>query len=57
MLADGHHRFETANNYRRERRDAGIDDPGADAIMTLVVELAPDQLCVRAIHRLLSAGR
>jgi uncharacterized protein (DUF1015 family) len=54
VLADGHHRFETANNYRRERRAAGIDDPGADAIMTLIVELAPDELCVRAIHRLLS---
>ena len=53
VLADGHHRFETANNYRRERRAAGIDDPGADAIMTLIVELAPNQLCVRAIHRLL----
>lgn len=54
VLADGHHRFETANNYRRERREAGTDDPGADAIMTLIVELAPDQLCVRAIHRLLT---
>jgi len=54
VLADGHHRFETANNYRRERREAGIDDRGADAIMTLIVELAPNQLCVRAIHRLLS---
>jgi len=54
VLADGHHRFETANNYRRERREAGIDDPGADAIMTLIVELAPNQLCVRAIHRLLT---
>jgi uncharacterized protein (DUF1015 family) len=54
VLADGHHRFETANNYRRERRAAGIDDPGDDAIMTLIVELAPNQLCVRAIHRLLT---
>src|SRR5262249_2932413 len=54
VLADGHHRFETAGNYRRERRAAGVDDPGADAIMTLVVELAPTQLCVRAIHRLLT---
>jgi uncharacterized protein (DUF1015 family) len=54
VLADGHHRFETAGNYRAERRTAGVDDPGADAIMTLVVELAPEQLCVRAIHRLLS---
>jgi uncharacterized protein (DUF1015 family) len=54
VLADGHHRFETANNYRRERRAAGFDDPGADAIMTLIVELAPNELCVRAIHRLLT---
>jgi uncharacterized protein (DUF1015 family) len=53
VLADGHHRFETANTYRAERRASAIDDPGADAIMTLVVELAPGQLCVRAIHRLL----
>ena len=45
-LRDRHH-------YRAERRAAGVDDPGADAIMALVVELAPEQLCVRAIHRLL----
>src|SRR5207245_1395074 len=54
VLADGHHRFETANNYRRKRCAAGVDDPGADAIMTLIVELAPNQLCVRAIHRVLT---
>jgi uncharacterized protein (DUF1015 family) len=53
VLADGHHRFETGGNYRRERADAGADDAGAAAIMALVVELAPEQLCVRAIHRLL----
>jgi uncharacterized protein (DUF1015 family) len=51
VLADGHHRFETACTYRDER---GHGDEGAAAIMTLVVELAPDQLCVRAIHRLLA---
>ena len=53
VLADGHHRFETGGNYRRERAEAGVADPGADAIMCLVVELAPEELCVRAIHRLL----
>ena len=51
VLADGHHRFETACTYRDER---GPDDTGATAIMALVVELAPEQLCVRAIHRLLN---
>lgn len=49
VLADGHHRFETALAYRAERP---ADDPGAAAIMCLVVELADDQLVVHAIHRL-----
>ena len=48
VLADGHHRFETACAYRDEHPD----DAGATAIMTFVVELADDQLCVRPIHRL-----
>jgi len=53
VIADGHHRYETALAYQQERREAGIDDPGADRIMMLVVELADDQLMVRPIHRLL----
>jgi uncharacterized protein (DUF1015 family) len=53
VIADGHHRYETALAYRDEQRAAGVDDPGADRIMTLVVELTPDQLEVRPIHRLL----
>jgi uncharacterized protein (DUF1015 family) len=52
VLADGHHRFETALTYRDERRQAGITDPGADAIMAFVVELAEEQLSIEAIHRL-----
>ncbi len=51
VLADGHHRFETACAYSDER---GRDDTAATRIMTLVVELVPEQLCVRAIHRVLS---
>src|SRR4051812_11071560 len=49
VLADGHHRFETACAYRAEQP---TDDPGADAIMALVVELADDELWVAPIHRL-----
>lgn len=52
VLADGHHRFETACTYRDERRAAGLDDPGAEFIMALVVELADEQLSVGPIHRL-----
>jgi len=54
VIADGHHRYETALAYREERR-AGAGTAGdADFLMTLVVELADEQLHVRPIHRLLS---
>lgn len=53
VLADGHHRFETAINYRNELRAAGADVGGADAIMMFVVELVEDELCIEPIHRLL----
>jgi uncharacterized protein (DUF1015 family) len=52
VLADGHHRFETAINLRNERRAAGEHVPGDDAIMCFVVELADDALCVRSINRI-----
>jgi uncharacterized protein (DUF1015 family) len=55
VIADGHHRFETALAYREERRAATGGVPGDyDMVMALVVELAEDQLVVRPIHRLLA---
>jgi uncharacterized protein (DUF1015 family) len=54
VLADGHHRFETATAYREELASAGTVRPGADLLMALVVELSPDQLQVGAFHRALS---
>jgi uncharacterized protein (DUF1015 family) len=53
VLADGHHRFETACTYRDELVAAGIDDPAAGRIMAFAAELADDELSVRPIHRLL----
>jgi uncharacterized protein (DUF1015 family) len=53
IIADGHHRYETALAYRDEQQAAGVDDPGAARIMALVVELAEEQLFVQPIHRLL----
>jgi uncharacterized protein (DUF1015 family) len=53
VLADGHHRFETACAYRDELRAAGRDVGGADKIMMLVVELVDDELDIEPIHRLL----
>lgn len=52
LLADGHHRFETACTYRDEHPL----DTGAGAIMAYVVELADDSLCVRPIHRLVTGA-
>jgi uncharacterized protein (DUF1015 family) len=48
VLADGHHRFETARAYRAEHPD----DATAAAVLALVVELDEAVLDVRAIHRL-----
>jgi uncharacterized protein (DUF1015 family) len=50
LIADGHHRYETACTYLSEDQDAA----GADGVLALVVELAEDQLAVQGIHRLLS---
>ncbi|MDA8290405.1 MAG: DUF1015 domain-containing protein [Actinomycetota bacterium] len=55
VIADGHHRYETATFYRTERQGASGGAPGAyDLVMALVVELTADELVVRAIHRLVS---
>ncbi len=55
VLADGHHRYETARAYQAERRQANGDAAGSyDLVMALVVELAEDQLTVGAIHRTIS---
>jgi uncharacterized protein (DUF1015 family) len=51
LIADGHHRYETACAYASE----GAGEPGdRDAVMAFVIELAEDQLFVRSIHRLVS---
>jgi uncharacterized protein (DUF1015 family) len=55
VVADGHHRYETARTYQAEVRAANGDQPGPhDLILALVVELAEDQLTVGAIHRSIS---
>jgi uncharacterized protein (DUF1015 family) len=56
VIADGHHRYETAIAFREEVRAAhGGTGGDADLLMTFVVELAEEQLTVRPIHRLLHA--
>lgn len=67
VVADGHHRYQTALHYRQERATAASerprdaegeepegDDAGARAVMAYVVELSDEQLQVGAIHRVLT---
>lgn len=49
VIADGHHRYETALAYREE-----TDEPGAEFVLCYVVELTDSQLAVGPIHRLLT---
>jgi uncharacterized protein (DUF1015 family) len=51
LIADGHHRYETACAYFG---DDGAGTPGADAVLALVVELSEDELAVQGIQRLLT---
>jgi uncharacterized protein (DUF1015 family) len=52
VIADGHHRYETARTYQAECRAANGETPGPhDLVMALITELADDQLTVGAIHR------
>ena len=55
VIADGHHRYETALAYRAERRVAEGDGPGPhDRMLAYITGLADGELGVGAIHRLLS---
>lgn len=54
VLADGHHRYETACAFLQEEESLG-EPGGAASIMALVMELSEDQLAVGAIHRLVLA--
>jgi uncharacterized protein (DUF1015 family) len=54
VIADGHHRYETALAYRDERRAEGAGPGGHDLLMAYAVELADEQLTIDPIHRLVS---
>jgi uncharacterized protein (DUF1015 family) len=55
VVADGHHRYETARTYQAECRAANGDQAGPhDLVLALIVELAEEQLTVGAIHRTVS---
>jgi uncharacterized protein (DUF1015 family) len=66
LVADGHHRYETALSYQAEQRarasssgeatggEVAEGHAGYDAVLAFVVELSEEHLLVQAIHRLVS---
>ncbi len=52
LIADGHHRYETALNYAGNQNSQ--KDPGSDYILTIMVSMKDRGLLVLPTHRLLS---
>jgi len=55
-LADGHHRYETALNYRDYLKENGEFSPGADYIMIYLCPMSDPGLVVLPTHRLLNGN-
>lgn len=55
VIADGHHRWETALAYSEER-NAQSGPGGWDSALALIVELVQDELEIGPIHRLLTGA-
>ncbi len=59
FIADGHHRYTVALEYRDERRDAEGDassDPAYDYVMMALVSMDDPDLAVLPTHRVVSAA-
>ncbi len=53
FIADGHHRYETALNYRNELRERLGSAGNADCVMMMLVDIAHSGLVVLPTHRIL----
>lgn len=54
VIADGHHRYETARSFFAEQGETSTaTTSGAGLVMAFVVEIVPSELHVQAIHRVL----
>ncbi len=51
-IADGHHRYETALNYRNDCHENGIGDGGENDVMMMLVDMEHPGLVVLPTHRL-----
>nr|WP_242871068.1 DUF1015 domain-containing protein [Neglectibacter timonensis] len=51
-IADGHHRYETAINYRNWCRENDFYNPGSEYVMMMLADMADEGLVVFPTHRL-----
>jgi uncharacterized protein (DUF1015 family) len=58
VIADGHHRYATALEYRDQRgaRRACTEDPPYETIFALLFDLAATELTILPTHRVVAAG-
>lgn len=52
-IADGHHRYETALNYRKYLKEIGEENENAEYIMMFLVDMQNDGLVVFPTHRII----
>lgn len=54
LIADGHHRYETAMNYRNYLRDKGLKNSAADYVMSYFTNLDDENLIIFPTHRIIT---
>lgn len=54
LIADGHHRYETAMNYRNYLREQKIQNPEAEFVMSYFTNLDDENLLVFPTHRIIT---
>lgn len=54
LIADGHHRYETAMNYRNYLREKGIDNKESEYVMSYFTNLDDENLLVFPTHRIIT---
>lgn len=54
LIADGHHRYETAMNYRNYLREQGVENKEANYVMSYFTNLDDENLLVFPTHRIIT---
>lgn len=54
LIADGHHRYETAMNYRNYLKEQGVTNPESEYVMSYFTNLDDENLLVFPTHRIIT---